>query len=165
MSDCVTIDFCGPFYSELVWPACYKTDGTFNDQMKRNMERKKSKRIRWVNVRFTPEEYQKLEQQFHRTTSRKLSQYIRDSLFNRPMVTTYRNASLDDLMEEIGQLKDELNHIGNNYNQAVKKLHTLWRIEDFKTWIDLNEKDKAVLFQKIDTIEDHLQKMVAAWLQ
>ena len=81
------------------------------------------------------------------------------------MVTTYRNASLDGLMEEIGQLKDELNHIGNNYNQAVKKLHSLWRIEEFKAWIHQNEKDKTVLFQKIDTIEDHIRKMTALWLQ
>jgi hypothetical protein len=32
-------------------------------------------------------------------------------------------------------LKNELNSIGNNLNQAVKKLHTLNQISDFKNWI------------------------------
>lgn len=130
------------------------------------MKREKNgNRTRIVGLRFTSREYAKIEQQWKTSTCPKLSQYIRHCLFEKPVVTTYRNASLDGLMEEIGQLKDELNHIGNNYNQAVKKLHSLWRIEDFKIWMDRNEKDKTILFQKIDTIEDHLRKMTALWLQ
>lgn len=129
------------------------------------MKKEKSKRSRWVNVRFTPEEYLKLNRQCQKTTSRTLSRYIRDRLFNEPVVTTYRNASLDELMEELGQLKDELNHIGTNYNQAVKKLNSLWRIEGFKEWIAKNEKDKQVLFRKIEALDHLLQKMAGIWLQ
>ena len=37
------------------------------------------------------------------------------------LVATYRNQSLDDFMTEMMQLRSELNSIGNNFNQAVKK--------------------------------------------
>ena len=37
------------------------------------------------------------------------------------------------------QLKKELNAIGNNYNQAVKKLHTLDRDQEVKKWVVENE--------------------------
>ena len=100
------------------------------------MKKEKTNRSRWVHLRLTPDEYQKLQQRFQKTTCPKLSGYIRHCLFEKQVITNYRNASLDDFMEEISQLKNELNHIGINYNQAVKKLHSLWRIEDFKVWIE-----------------------------
>ncbi|WP_268223531.1 plasmid mobilization protein [Sinomicrobium oceani] len=118
-----------------------------------------------VHVRLTPEEYQKLQKRFQKTTCRKLSKYIRHCLFEKQVITNYRNASLDDFMEEMSLLRKELNYIGINYNQVVKKLHSLWRIEDFKVWIEKNEKDKMILWNKIEAIDKHLQKVVETWLQ
>ncbi|RNL88519.1 plasmid mobilization relaxosome protein MobC [Sinomicrobium pectinilyticum] len=129
------------------------------------MKKEKTNRTQWIHIRLTPDEYQKLQQRFQKTTCRKFSEYIRYCLFEKQVVTNYRNASLDNAMEEISQLKNELNHIGINYNQAVKKLHSLWRIEDFKVWIEKNEKDKISLFQKIEAIDKHLQKIGELWLQ
>lgn len=80
------------------------------------MEKGKTNRTKWVHIRLTADEYRKLQKQFQKTTCRKLSEYIRHCLFDKPVVTTYRNASLDDFMEEMSQLQGELNHIGNNYN-------------------------------------------------
>ena len=57
------------------------------------------------------------------------------SCWVRPVVATYRNQSLDDFMAEMMQLRGELNSIGNNVNQAVKKLHTLQQIAEFRNWI------------------------------
>ena len=96
------------------------------------MERENSKRTRIVGLRFTPEEYAKIERKWKTSTCRKLSDYIRKHLFNKPITTNYRNQSLDDFMAEMMRLRGELNAIGNNFNQAVKKLHTLNQISDFK---------------------------------
>lgn len=122
-------------------------------------------RTRIVGLRLTPKEFVIIEKQWKKSTCRKLSEYIRHCLFNKPITSTYRNASLDDMIEEISQLKGELNHIGNNYNQAVKKLHTLHRLEDFKQWIEKNEKDKLILFDRIKAIDKHFQKIAESWLQ
>lgn len=127
--------------------------------------KEKVNRTRMVHVRLTQDEYQKLQQRFQKTTCRKFSEYLRHCLFDKPVITTYRNTSLDDFMIEMSALKKELNHIGNNYNQAVKKLHTLWRIEEFRKWITINERDKILLFVKIDAIEHHLKKMAEVWLR
>ncbi|MBC9798221.1 plasmid mobilization protein [Sinomicrobium weinanense] len=129
------------------------------------MMKEKVNRTRMVHVRLTHDEYQKLQQRFQKTTCRKFSEYLRHCLFDKPVTTTYRNTSLDDFMIEMSALKKELNHIGNNYNQAVKKLHTLWRIEEFRKWITMNERDKIILFVKIDAIEHHLKKMAEVWLR
>lgn len=129
------------------------------------MMKETTNRTRIVGLRLTPKEFVIIEKQWKKSTCRKLSEYIRHCLFNKPITSTYRNASLDDMIEEISQLKGELNHIGNNYNQAVKKLHTLHRLEDFKQWIEKNEKDKLILFDRIKAIDKHFQKIAESWLQ
>ena len=129
------------------------------------MEGKKSNRTRIIGLRLTPNEYEKIEKKWQNSTCRKLSEYVRHSLFEKPIVTTYRNQSADDFMAEMAQLRKELNHVGNNFNQAVKKLHTLQKVTEFKSWLIAYEVEKRTLFNKVDEIKNHIQKMAEKWLQ
>lgn len=129
------------------------------------MERENSKRTRIVGLRFTPEEYAKIERKWKTSTCRKLSDYIRKHLFNKPITTNYRNQSLDDFMAEMMRLRGELNAIGHNFNQAVKKLHTLNQITDFKHWLISYELEKKILFNKVDEVKKQIQKIAESWLQ
>jgi hypothetical protein len=72
---------------------------------------------------------------------------------------------VDDFLKEMLHLKKELNAIGNNFNQAVHKLHTLDRIPEFQQWILRTEQDKAILFTKIDTILSRLHELYLIWSQ
>ena len=129
------------------------------------MEAENSNRTRIIGLRLTPEEYTKIERKWKASTCRKLSDYIRKHLFDKPIVTTYRNKSLDDFMEETIVLCNELNAIGNNINQAVKKLHTLQQIPEFRNWIIGYDLDKKILFNKVEEIKKHIQKITDKWLQ
>ena len=129
------------------------------------MERENSNRTRIVGLRFTPEEYVKIEHKWKASTCRKLSDYIRKHLFNKPINTTYRNQSLDDMTCEMMLLYKQLNAIGNNFNQAVKKLHTLDQIPEFKVWIISSEQDKKILLNKVEEIKICIQKISEKWLQ
>ena len=129
------------------------------------MEAENSNRTRIIGLRLTPEEYTKMERRWKASTCRKLSDYVRKHLFNKSIVTTYRNQSLDDFMEETIVLRNELNAIGNNINQAVKKLHTLQQIPEFRNWIISYELDKKILFNKVEEIKKHIQKITDKWLQ
>jgi hypothetical protein len=129
------------------------------------METKKTSRSRIIGLRLTIKEYEQIEKKWKASTCRKLSEYVRRSLFEKPIVTTYRNQSLDDYMTEAIRLKSELNAIGNNFNQAVKKLHTLHQIAEFRSWLITYEIDKKILLNKIDEIKNHMQKLAEKWLQ
>lgn len=122
-------------------------------------------RTRIIGLRLTPKEYQEIEGKWKASTCRKLSDYARHCLFEKPIVKSYRNKSLDDFMAEMILLRTELNHIGNNFNQAVKKLHTLNSIGEFKSWLIAYEVEKRTLFNKIDEIKKHIQKFAESWLQ
>ncbi|OCB71201.1 mobilization protein [Flavobacterium piscis] len=129
------------------------------------MKRENSNRTRIVGLRFTPEEYTKIEKKWKASTCRKLSDYIRRHLFEKSINTIYRNQSLDDMVHEMMQLFKQLNGIGNNFNQAVKKLHTLNQIPEFKVWIISAELDKKILFDKIDEIKNYIRKISEKWLR
>jgi hypothetical protein len=129
------------------------------------MSEQNNNRTRWLHLRLKPEEYEKIHRQFSKTTCRKLSDYARKILLGKPLIATTRNQSLDDFMAEAIKLRNDLNGIGNNFNQAVKKLHTLNQIPEFRHWIITYEIEKQILFNKMDVIKNHIQKIGEKWLQ
>lgn len=129
------------------------------------MEEKNKNRTRWLHLRLTADEYELIQKRYKKSTCPKLSDYARKNLLQKPIVMKYRNGSLDELMPELILLRKDLNGLGNNFNQAVKKLHTLVQIAEFKHWITVYELEKAVLFNSIHQIKKHIEKLSEKWLQ
>jgi len=112
------------------------------------MGRENSNRTRIIGLRLTPAEYAKIERKWKASTCRKLSDYVRHNLFEKPVTSYYRNQSTDDFMAEMVLLRNELNHVGNNFNQAVKRLHTLNQISEFRSWLIAYEVEKKTLLTR-----------------
>lgn len=129
------------------------------------MENKREKRSRTICLRLTVPEYRKLEEKWQKTTFKKLSDFLRSQLMQKPVVATFRNRSIDDLVPELRQLRLELNRIGVNFNQSVKKLHVLHETPEFKRWLTTHELEKKTIANKLDEIRGHVQKIVEIWLQ
>lgn len=129
------------------------------------MKEKKQVRSKWLTIRLSESEENKLIKFFKRTTSNSLSEYAREVLLRQPVTFFYRNESADDFLSEMILLKKELNAIGNNFNQAVHKLHTLDRIPDIKSWAILNENSKKIFMNKLTEIEDIMNEIYIQWLQ
>lgn len=117
----------------------------------------------WISIRVKPHEYNTIHGHFKNTTCRKLSEYIRKVLLNKPVTVTYRNQSADELLAAMNQLKNELSAIGNNFNQSVKKLHTLDTIPEIRTWAVLNEASKQSLLKKVEEIRQRMNQLYEAW--
>lgn len=128
------------------------------------MDEQNNNRNKWLHLRLKPDEYQKIHKRFSKSTCRKLSEYARKNLLNEPITMNYRNQSVDEFMYELIHLRSELNALGNNFNQAVKKLHTLQQIPEFKAWIIHNELDKKILFNKVEEIKNYIEKISEKWL-
>lgn len=126
---------------------------------------KKSNKTKWLHVRLSIDENKQVNKEWKKTTCLKRSEYIRKIILGKPVVSTYRNRSLDDLMAELIRLRNDLNAVGNNFNQAVKKLHTLDRIGQVQTWISAYEQDKTSVMQAIAGIENSISKLSDQWLQ
>jgi predicted metalloprotease with PDZ domain len=120
---------------------------------------------KWLHIRLKEEDYNRINNKFSKSTCRKLSEYARRVLLDKVLTVNQRNQSLDDFMTEMIRLRNELNAIGNNFNQAVKKLHTLNRLTEFKTWLILNENNQKILLEKVEEIKLKINQISDKWLQ
>ena len=129
------------------------------------MSAEKINRSRLLQVRLTAKELEKIHTKFSQSTCRKLSDYIRKVLLDKPITVNQRNQSLDDFMAEMIALRNELNAIGNNFNQTVKRLHALQQIDEIKTWLILNETARQIILNKITEIKSKINQINDQWLQ
>ena len=129
------------------------------------MSAEKINRSRLLQVRLTAKELEKIHTKFSQSTCRKLSDYVRKVLLDKPITVNQRNQSLDDFMAEMIALRNELNAIGNNFNQTVKRLHALQQIDEIKTWLILNESARQIILNKITEIKSKINQINDQWLQ
>jgi hypothetical protein len=128
-------------------------------------ENNTNKKKGWISFRVKPEEYDKIHELLNKTTHRKLSEYARKVLLNKPVVVKHRNESAAEVLSAMIKLKNELNPIGNNFNQAVKKLNTLNQISEFRIWLIIYEPDIKIGLQKIEEIKTKLNQIYERWSQ
>jgi hypothetical protein len=124
-----------------------------------------NKEKNWISFRVKPDEYNQIHALFSSTTCRKLSEYARKVLLNKAVAVKYRNQSADECLSAMIPLKNELNSIGKNFNQAVKKLHALSQISEFKNWLISYEEDRKKLMQHVDEIKTKINQIFEQWLQ
>ncbi|KAA5548106.1 plasmid mobilization protein [Adhaeribacter rhizoryzae] len=129
------------------------------------MEAKNDNRTKWLHLRLKPQEQEQIYRHFHQTTCREISDYARKILLQKPVTINHRNQSLDEFMAELITLRKELNSIGNNFNQAVKKLHTLSQLPEFRSWLLTWEMEEKLLQEKVAEIKNRMAKIEAIWLQ
>lgn len=163
MSGCITTAILLPLCSELAG----SENGRFimSNENEKMMKEGKKNRNRWLHLRLSEEEFKILQKYFEESLCPKLSDFARLNLLKKPVVLKYRNTSFDDSMAELIKLRAELNSIGNNFNQAVKKLHSQSQISEFKVWILSFETDKKMLFNSIGEIEIIIRNLAEKWLQ
>jgi hypothetical protein len=127
------------------------------------MNENKNVRDNWLNIRISKDELKTINDHFKSTTSPQLSSYARNVLLKKPVVVKYRNTTADDVLAELILLRKELNAIGNNFNQAVKKLHIIKDIPEMNVWIILHENMHRSFLKKTDEINEAILNLSRKW--
>jgi len=129
------------------------------------MKENKKLKDKWLHIRIDQIEREQIQSLFARSKDRKLSGYLRKVILQKPVVFTYRNQSLEDIVTVMTRLQNDLNGLVNNYNQAVHKLHTLRDIPEYAIWLITYEHDRKKLLEDIAEIKSYIRKTAALWLQ
>lgn len=122
------------------------------------------KRTLILKIRINSQEKKLIDQYRQKSTEKTISNYIRKLALQKPITIRYRNESADEFLHEMIDLKKKLNGIGNNFNQAVHKLHTLERIPEFRYWIQEQQMTQKVLINSIESIRVRINKLYEQWL-
>lgn len=84
------------------------------------MRKKKSverTRYRCVQIRLSPDEFQRMKENLANSTCNSLSEYIRNCTLGRPVTIYYRSRSFDDFVTEIVPLRKALQEMIATNNQ------------------------------------------------
>jgi len=119
----------------------------------------------FVKIRMNNSELQQLKKLQQQSTEKSLSNYVRKVSLQKPVIIKYRNSSADDFLRDMLNLKKQLNGVGNNFNQAVKKLHLLQQIPEFRSWIKEQQSLQQVLVEHIENIRLRINQLYEQWLQ
>jgi MobC-like protein len=122
-------------------------------------------RNKMVVVRMNETEINQLTKLQGKTTEKDTSSYLRKVALQKPVTVKYRNESADDFLLDMLNLKKELNAIGNNFNQAVHKLHILDKIPEFRVWVQQYDGLQKVLISKVEEIKLRMNQLYEQWLQ
>ena len=122
-------------------------------------------RNKMVVVRMNKTEINQLTKFQQKTTEKDTSSYLRKVALQKPVTVKYRNESADDFLMDMLNLKKELNAIGNNFNQAVHKLHILDKIPEFRVWVQQYDSLQKVLISKVEEIKLRMNQLYEQWLQ
>ena len=87
-----------------IWPPLLQSRGRAGEKKKtfvdsendKVMSEQNNNRNKWLHLRLKPDEYEKINRQFDKTTCRKLSDYARKILLGKPTIATTRDQSFDD---------------------------------------------------------------------
>ena len=123
------------------------------------------KLTRVLLTRFKQTEYDQLNKRFNNTRFRKLSEYVRSVLLDKPVTVNYRDKSMDDVLEEMVLLRQELNAIGNNLNQAMRSINSAHGNADTRLWMSLLSVINTKLEPAISQIKEQMNQYADIWSQ
>jgi hypothetical protein len=123
------------------------------------------KLTRVLLTRFKQAEYDQINQRFKKTRFRKLSEYVRNVLLGKPVTVFYRDKSMDEILEEMANLRQELNAIGNNFNQAMRAINSTHGHADARLWMNLLTVINGKLEPIIIEIRDRMNNYAEVWSQ
>lgn len=129
------------------------------------MENKEEKRSKILLTRLKPAEFTLIDNRFKKTRFRRLSEYTRSVLLERPITVIYRDKSMDEVLDELILLRKELNAIGNNLNQAVRNINCAQGYADTRLWVNLLSVINSKLEPSIIQIKDRMNNYADLWSQ
>ena len=93
-----------------------------------------------------------------------MSSLLRDILHNRPVRVFTRDQTLDNVMEELAQLRTEIRAIGININQVTRLFNTYPEPTRKALYAKMAFKEYLLIEPKIDELLNVISKLAQKWL-
>ncbi|MBW8683433.1 plasmid mobilization protein [Chitinophaga rhizophila] len=123
------------------------------------------KRNKWIHVRLSPSELEKLQARLKKTNCLFLCDFVRRVLLEDKITAFTRSQSLDELIQELVILRKELNYLGKNLNLVTRKLQTDLPKAEMRVWLEENQKGHLALHKKMNDIISRMDFFSQKWLQ
>ena len=119
-------------------------------------------RNRFVGLRFTQKEFEKLMMKMELAGYQSISIFIRDALLSTRLQRRNYSKTDANTARQVAMLRSELRQIGVNYNQRIKALNTLTKLRDRKGQLIINARD---IDRDTSEMKQMMERMVDIVLQ
>ncbi|WP_138994319.1 MobC family plasmid mobilization relaxosome protein [Larkinella sp. C7] len=113
------------------------------------------KAIRILQVRWEPEEYNRLVARKLTTTARSLSDFVRSVCLEKPLLFKNEVSTQDEkMLSLLREIRIDLVRIGVNINQSSKRINSTTDYQDL-------QRETLLLSEKVVAIEQHFNSLLA----
>lgn len=84
-------------------------------------------------------------------------------IFRQPITLYTRNRSLDECIAELILIRTELQAIGKNYNQVVRKFHATASNQEAHSWALLLQQQHQLFLKKMEQIQEKMNQLNDIW--
>ena len=117
-----------------------------------------------LKTRVTTRKYNELQRILAQNPNLDMSSLLRDFLESRPITVFTHDLTLDNLMEELANLRMEIKAIGVNINQITKKFHTYPETQRKEFYAKIAFSEYQALQPKIEQLLTIISKLAKRWL-
>lgn len=123
-----------------------------------------NKRDKWLHVRLTLKEYERIQSEFAVTVHDNFSDYARKLLLKKPVIGRCRDTGMQEILEELAALRRDLHGLATNYNQLAKKLNSVDENEQ-KSYLVQGQKFHKGVLDSLDLVQRFINHTTEKWLQ
>ncbi|MGX5857967.1 hypothetical protein ACWKW6_30200 [Dyadobacter jiangsuensis] len=127
------------------------------------MQEPANNHFRTVYFKVDPDCYRRLKEQCSKTTCRSLAEYLRKLVLLEPLTINHRDASLDELVNELSLTRRHLADAVEAFQLSAQKIPAAG--QPLTQWLKEHESDRARVARLIEQIYEHCKKTAYVWLQ
>jgi len=120
---------------------------------------------RTIYFKVDPDCYQQLKERCAKTTCRSLAEYLRRLVLLEPVTINHRDASLDELVNELSLTRRHLADAVEALRQSAQKISAATAGQPLIDRLKQHESDRNRITELIEQIYEHCKKTTYRWLQ
>lgn len=118
-----------------------------------------------VCVKMNSADYLRLKDRYAKTTCRTLAEYLRKIILLEPVTINHRDASLDELVNELSLTRRHLADAVQAFQLSAQKISATTAGKALIHRLKEHESDRDHVAKLIEQIYEHCKKAAYLWLQ
>jgi len=118
------------------------------------------KRKQRFQVEINDQEYEDLKKEINQTYARSQAEFVRSKVLGKPLLYKCRSASLDDMTEQLCQLKELLKTVLHRFDVLIRNLGAGAQSQQQRQLLITLVIEKGMLTRQIGEIAEFMRKVV-----
>lgn len=122
------------------------------------------KKIKSLTILLSSKEYERIRKDYSQTMKDSMSGYGRDMLLKKPLIGTYKDTGMQELLAGLAGLRKELHGYACDYSILEKKICSVDCCSRDSRMLKIRELQKCIL-DTLDSLNQLINQTAEKWLR